>query len=57
MFLFILIILLFVFTVASVNGTIAATPCEHALSGDVDLTLDGRCIGDMYSLDNHGMIR
>ena len=38
-------ICLFDYMAASVKGTIAATPCEHAMLVDVDLTWGGRGTG------------
>ena len=47
-------IMLFDYLAASVKGTIAATPCEHAMLVDVDLTRGGRgtdvvCFSDNYA--------
>ena len=43
----------FVYVVAGVKGTIAATPYEHAMFVAVDLTLGGRCIRVVCSPDNY----
>lgn len=57
MFLYlILTILLFVYVVASVKGTIAATSCKHTMFGNVDLMLGGRCTGVVCSPDNYAYV-
>ena len=49
-------ICLFDYLAASVKGSIAASPCEHATLVDVDLTWGGRGIGVMCFSDNFQII-
>ena len=49
-------ILFFNYLAASVKGTIAATPCEHAMLVDVDLTWGGRGTGVVCFSDNYAYV-
>ena len=49
-------ICLFDYLAASVKDSIAATPCEHAMLVDVDLTWGGRGTGVVCFSDNYAYV-